>query len=516
MSATGVFSVLPENFFSPLTGANREHYAALLVIYYRLFQESTRGLERELVIQNFMNYLELHRGAVAGEEADAEIPELGPAGTININEENPAPLLDFDSDTVTQNSTHDIAESLFPAGTVSVGIAAQADTRILAVRFLRRLAGSGWLSEEIQGDYTKTINITPYGRPFFEALARVDEGLKTEYESYIVEIYSLLCGDAVRENGHHAVLKAHESTQALIDSLKVLSQSIKGYYDRLLEEASAGGIKGILALQYDEYAVDILDGAYKRLKTSDNLSRYRPKINRQVGELLRDDTWLNTSGRNFARIYSAVQIDGRRRIEIMLEEIRDALREVDPLLKEIDHRNMTYARSCVERVRALLEPDSTIAGKLGALVKEIYGGNEALMGALDHGLHRIRTFAPESLYRRYKRETDGFAQKAAEENALALDQAEVELLDRLRRQLGTKRAADWLDGLGGRDRLLPSAELVRDEPSFIRFVYSLLYADSRTGFDYRVEDLKGAPGEDESAVKAGGYVVPDVLFRRRA
>ncbi|MDR2662460.1 MAG: hypothetical protein LBC31_05635, partial [Treponema sp.] len=67
MSA-GVFSVLPENFFSPLARVNRQHYAALLVLYYRLFQENTRGLERELVIREFMNYLALHRETLEAEE----------------------------------------------------------------------------------------------------------------------------------------------------------------------------------------------------------------------------------------------------------------------------------------------------------------------------------------------------------------------------------------------------------------------------------------------------------------
>ena len=63
----GVFKVLPDNFFSILSGVNREHYAALLVLYYRLFQENTQGLERELVVREFMNYIALHMDSVANE-----------------------------------------------------------------------------------------------------------------------------------------------------------------------------------------------------------------------------------------------------------------------------------------------------------------------------------------------------------------------------------------------------------------------------------------------------------------
>jgi hypothetical protein len=68
--------------------------------------------------------------------------------------------------------------------------------------------------------------------------------------------------------------------------------------------------------------------------------------------------------------------------------IRDTLRAADPLLEDIDRRNMLYARSSVERVKALLEPDSTLAGKLAALVKEIYRQGKAAAKETDGGLHQ--------------------------------------------------------------------------------------------------------------------------------
>jgi hypothetical protein len=491
---TGVFATLPNNFFSPLASVNREHYAALLVLYYRLFQEHARGLEREQVIRTFTEYLGQHQNTLAdeGETASAEAPDL----KIDPGEKPAADTIgDADQD------------------------AALSD-RTLASRVLRRLITAGWLTEETLSDYSRVINITPYGRPFFEALARVEEGLKTEYESHVVAIYSLLCGDAVMENGHYAVLNAHGTTQTLIDSLKVLSQSIKGHYDRLT--ADAAGIQGILHLHYDVYASDILDGAYKRLKTSDNLSRYRPRIIKQVGDLLANENWLNDSARKLARINGVSQEESRLRIQTMLEEIRDTLRALDPLLEDIDRRNMLYARSSIERVKALLEPDSTIAGKLGSLVREIYANNAAadashedadgpLYCRLAHRLHRIRVFAPESLYRRHRREAAELRAEHSPANREALDRAEAEFLVRLSRQLGVKRISGWLDEQGGRERPLTAQDLVKDRSSFVHFIYSVLYADSRLSFDYNIEDSEG-----QGSVSTAGYVVPDVLLRRKA
>ncbi|MDR2759400.1 MAG: DUF5716 family protein, partial [Spirochaetaceae bacterium] len=477
---------------------------------------------------SFTEYLGLHRNALADEGLEEfSSPDDGGEG------DEKAPELEFEfpqGGAVPGGGVPAGAPEEKP-GAESAGLRGTGD-RALANFFLRRLIGTGWLSEETLSDYTRVINITPHGRPFFEALARVEEGLKTEYESHVVAIYSLLCGDAVEENGHYAVLNAHSATQTLIDSLKVLSQSIKGHYDRLTADAADAGISGILHLHYDLYATDILDGAYKRLKTSDNLSRYRPRIIKQVGDLLANETWLNESARKLSRNNSIPQGDNRRRLEIMLEDIRDTLRAMDPLLEDIDRRNMLYSRSSIERVKALLEPDSTLAGKLGALIKEIYiqgkgtreaGETGSLHQNLAHRLHHIRTFAPQSLYRRYQRETADFTREPSPADREAMNRAEAELFIRLQRQLGIKRISEWLDYQGGVERILSARELVKDESSFIRFIYSVLYADSRPAFTYDIEDCEEeAAGQDRkdggriaASVSTGIYVVPDVLLRRK-
>jgi hypothetical protein len=519
---------------------NREHYAALLILYFRLFQENSGKLERELVVRSFTDYIGLHRDSLAAEAPELRSDDERPADYRTVDdwpedeapdraggragEDTETPFLDFGNAPELQPR----GEGYRAGGTNGAGGADGADNagngaddRAVAGRFLRRLVQTGWLGEETLADYTRVINITPHARPFFEALARVEEGLKTEYESHVVAIYSLLCGDAVRENGHYATLNAHNATTALIDSLKVLSQSIKGHYDRFTDEAASMGISGLLHLHYDIYANDILDGAYKRLKTSDNLSRYRPRIIRKVGELLADEAWLEESSRKLSRLGSATRAESRQRLCTMLEEIRDTLRAVDPLLDEIDRRNMLYARSSIERVKTLLEPDSTIAGKLGTLIREIYAPRTAGDAGEDplpphlrlfHRLHGVRTVGPASLYRRHRREAARLRRGAlAVADREAQKRVEAELLLRLRRQLSPARISDWLDGLGGGERALASRDLVQDEDSFGRFIYGILYADSRPrSFDYMIEENPGDP-----PVETRDYVIPDLLLRRK-
>jgi len=490
---SGVFAVLPESFFSPLSNVNREHYAALLVLYYRLFQENTRGLERELVVREFMNYLLLHRDSLKEEdEGTGRDTDINPLQT-----ESGVRELDFGATGEPERLNADSGRVI--------------DERVLASKFLRRFIHTGWLAEETLADFTKVINITAWGKPFMKSLADIDGGLKTEYESHVVTIYSMLCGETIKKDGHHAVLKAHEECRSLIDSLKVLSQSIKGYYDNLNAEAVRSLASSVLHEHYDLYMGEVLDKAYKRLKTSDNVSRYRLGIFKQVTALLKDEKWLNESAGKYMRILQASREECRRKLISMLEEIWVDLKSVDPLEDEIDRRNAAYSRSSTEIIKAYIEPDSTVAGKIGLLIKAIYGGNEEVQSRIAHGLYRIRFLSPSSLALSQRRTEGDFISAPSKADVEALDQSEKDFLERMKKRLSIKRINAWLDKHGGKDKILIPEELITGEDAYIRFIYALLYG-ARDNFSYTVEEDEEA---DAGSVKAADYVVPDIRFRKR-
>ena len=503
MSA-GVFSILPDNFFSILASANRQHYAALLVLYYRLFQENTRGLERELVVREFMNYLVLHRDTLADESEESlyDEPISGAgvsSGQVSSRDESGVRDLDFGVPIVGK------------LGSTGTGGNPHADERVLASKFLRRFINTGWLGEETLADFTKVINITSWGKPFMKALVDIDGGLKTEYESHVVTVYSMLCGETVKKDGHHAVLKAHEETCSLIDSLKVLSQSIKGYYDNLNAETIRSKASAVLHEHYNLYMGEVLDKAYKRLKTSDNVSRYRLGIFKQVAALLRDDKWLDESAGRYMRILQTSRDECRKKLEAMLEEIRDDLRAVDPLEDEIDRRNAAYSRASTEIIKAYIEPDSTVAGKIGLLIKAIHSGDEGVRAAVAHGLYRVRFLSPSTLTLQQKREEGNFTAVSSKTDLEALDKHEQEFFERMRKQHSIKKIGKWLDEHGGKDGILIPTELIDGEDTFIRFIYALLYGDSRKSFSYIVEE-----NPETDSVKVGDYVVPDIRFRKNS
>ncbi len=63
--AKTLFSEVPESFFSPLASKHKVHYSELLLCYYRLFETYSTGVERELVIGSFTEYITERSGLLS-------------------------------------------------------------------------------------------------------------------------------------------------------------------------------------------------------------------------------------------------------------------------------------------------------------------------------------------------------------------------------------------------------------------------------------------------------------------
>lgn len=118
MKGTGIFETVPDNFFSPLASPNRRHYAALLGVYWRTFQEFPRGVEWSLLVTRFCEYVSLCRETILDED-------VSPVDS-SVGGDSVEPAL-FDSDE--------------GAGMEPV--------RAQATRFLRTLMAAGWMSIEL-------------------------------------------------------------------------------------------------------------------------------------------------------------------------------------------------------------------------------------------------------------------------------------------------------------------------------------------------------------------------------
>ena len=470
-----IFTHLPELFFSPLASSNRHDYAELLLIYYRLFLEYHHGVERELVVDRFASYF-------AGLDAPAESAGILADGT---DEDEPTGA---------------------PGDAPGDGTRAVAEPRALGSAALRRLIAHGWIDEEEQLDFTRLVTIRSHARPFFEALDATDRGTAVEYESHIVAVYSSIAGDSAKEHGEHAVLNAHYLTRMLIESLKVLEQNIRGHVQALFDHDQS--IPEILRSHYDVYMHEVVDRAYTRLKTSDNLSRYRPRIARAIGRFLKDDAWMDQTAGRLAIIQRIDATGARERVRAMLVEIRDDLASIDPILESIDDRNRRYSRISTERIRAQLHADTSLKGRIATLVGAIADGT--LPAGIAVKLHRLRFVTAASLYVSRNREIEPAALDRpvidADEEAIAVRELEL----RAAGQLNQRRVAEFLGSVCRRpgDSVL-AQNLIDGIDGYIRVLYAASYAERPSGsFPFQVEW-----GDDR--VETEGFAIPAHRFIRR-
>ena len=434
-----LFSEVPQNFFSPLTSKNREHYSSLLLRYYRLFETYSNGVERELVVSSFEEYLS---------------DESGLAERI---------ITDLDEE-----------EEL-----------AEPSVRSLASLFLRKLIAYGWMSEEILADYTQMINITIWSRPFYQAIVEVVKGMQVEYESHIIGIYSSLCSQAAGEQGHHTVLNAWDHTRKLIDSLKTLSQNMKIHIERMFSENAE--VKELLHIHYDLYMQEIVDKAYTRLKTSENLSKYRPQIIRAANAFLADQPWLERSSSRLAIIKNVDKKAAMKLLLSMLHEIRDELRSLDPILEEIDDKNRQYSRISTEKIKAKIYADSSIQGKIQNIIQSI-GSDSKLTWTVAPRIVNSSSLTAKSLYTPRFAKKDDIDLAAVVPPEFDLEQMELEMRMKIQNQLSPKKIALFLDERCAKDGSgTPAVEMIESMEDFIRIIYAAAYAEGRESrFPYRI------------------------------
>lgn len=449
-----LFKNLPENFFRPLASPLKEHYAALLLIFYRLFLEYQGSIERAQVVREFEDYFRTH---TVGTELSDEEAESAESAGYTLAEERRGP-------------------------------------RELANYFLRRLNAYGWVGDEVLEDFTQLVTMNSWAKPFFEALYASSMGVEEEYESHIVAVYSLLTGGAARENGHYNLMSAHSHVRRLVESLKVLSQNIRTYLQNLYQGDAE--VHEILHIHYDLYMHEVVDRAYNRLKTSDNLSKYRPLINKAVGAFLQDETWLSANAERLAVVKRTSVAQARKLLVEMLKEIRDSLRGIDPILDEIDDKNRRYSKISTQKIKTKLYSDATLQGKLRDLVTALADGHIAA-GDVPLQLYHSRFLGPESLYTRpnRSRDVDPEAVRLPEDDAEArYRQREMEL--KITGQLNPKKIAEYLRNLGpgveGDEGEVPrgalrSEKIAQDLDGFIKLLYAAGYAEAgRPDFPFEV------------------------------
>ena len=334
-----LFKIIPDNFFSLLSSKNKALYAGCIVEAFKIYEEgSILGIDKKLVVEVLTDYLD--------KEAE-EIVEMD--------------LQDGD-----KPSSRDKANFI-----------------------LRRMEECGWIDVDVTNDYMEILNFRDYAITVIEALLQIEpqyddyaDGNQKEYRGYIYTIYSLLTNPM---NIEYGVLmeQLYRNTKLFIRELRKLDSRLKDYIKAIIDRTE---IKDLMESLID-YKVELVDKAYHRLKTSDNVNKYRLVIVNRLEEFLSDDDVMEQITFAYRNRYPNPD-DAYRRASRDINEIIDIFNSLDEMITEIDAKNKTYINSTIGKIEFLLKDDNNIPGKINVILKHISEMNKK--GKVDSAINMVQ------------------------------------------------------------------------------------------------------------------------------
>ena len=459
-----MFHILPGNFFVPLSSPNRiVYWECICKLFSTMEHQLSFGVERDVLVDELEYY--------------------------------------FD-----QTQAAEMEEDDFQA----------LDSRGKANSMLRKLEFYGWIEVETDKSYVQRVNFKEFAVKIMKTLLEIAEGKQIEYQGYIYTIYSL-----VRSNTDHpgiVLLQILENTDMLITGLKNLNSNIKHYIDELTKHRTVAEIMDAL---FNDYITNIVDKAYHRLLTSDNVSKFRPEIIERLESKSRNKTYVAKAAQEIAGIREISVEEGQELVYRYLHEIIEAFRNMDDILMEINQKNTQYQRAAINRARFLLSGDEDVRGQL----KEILLGlNEAVneeqmdLGGIYRiefldGLIRLYSSSvmdSNSLYSPTEGRKEFVPQElVAEEPDLLLRQEKMRrITEKMQRILSPEKIGKYVDSQLGDNLEMRAAQFPLEKvEDFIKIIYIRLYGQ-RKNMNYTVESLK--------ETEAGGYRFKDFVIRRKS
>lgn len=438
-----MFHVLPENFFVPLSSPNKiVYWECICKLFSVMKQQLSFGVEREVLVDELQYYFE-------------------------------------------QTTAAEIVEEEFQAS----------DSRGKANGILRRLEYYGWIEIETDKSYVQRVNFKEYSVRLMKTLLEIEDGKQIEYQGYIYTIYSLVRSNT--ENPGVVLLQILENTDMLITGLKNLNSSIKHYIDELTKHSTVAEIMDAL---FNDYITNIVDKAYHRLLTSDNVSKFRPEIIERLESKSRSVSYIEKASAELAGLREISQEEAKENVYLYLHEIIEAFRNMDDILNEINQKNTQYQCAAINRAKFLLTGNEDVRGQL----KEILLGLNDMVNRerMDLGgiyevefleslirIYNCSFIDSHSLYSPIEGKKEFVPQKLDNsEPDIGVRQEKLrKMLEKMQRTLSPEKIDSYVsEKLGKRKEMLATEFPVETSDDFVKIIYVRLYGQ-RKNMSYRIE-----------------------------
>lgn len=315
-----LFSVIPADFFKPLNSKYKEQYAdCLLKIYDSYHSEISFGVAKEQIIDTLEEYYSSFSTEITLDDDE-------------IQSEN------------TDNSPRSNA--------------------FKTVNYLRRC---GWLDFEEEKNYQQNVVLSELAIPFIKTMSDVIKNEETEYQGLISQIHAVLQNEELYSKPYQFILKnVSSNTEQLVSSLKKLNVSIKNHIDKQTKHKD---LSTVLEM-FTKYNDEIVSKSLYRLKTSENVGKFRQSIKINLDKMLSDVKILNALIDGFMEIEQEEDREiAQDKIVSMIVDVKNAFENLDKIIFDIDRKNNLYLRNAASRAKFELSSGTNQQGKINAILR---------------------------------------------------------------------------------------------------------------------------------------------------
>mgnify|MGYP000200249441 CR=1 FL=1 len=455
-----IFDVLPEKFFSLLSSKNKIVYSKCIkLIFDRTRNEVSFSYSRNDIVDDIVDVLE--------EEGAIDFDEIEDVRTNNYKDK--------------------------------------------ANVILRKLKECGWIIEGLNTDYSKTVFFTSYALPFIDSIDNIYENTqgvisfdnddthieygystKVEIEGYAYTIYSLLNNNSNLKKST-VLLQITENIKLLLNSLKQLNYKIKSYSDSV---KILTNIEDAIRDFFTEYTKEVLYKNYHKIKTLDNISKYRSKIITNLSSKLRSEQFIGGASKELvAGDYAETEAKATNKVKEMLHFCINSLQNVDEIIKVIEEENYMYTNIILKKTKFMIknydDGEGHIKSILKRLVEDINKEDDYnLSSDFDElfTLYSANYIDNDSLYKPRKTRTT-FKQSRLALDVTKIDIDDMELLEKMSASGHTiKSINEHVKELMGRKKSISIEDIhLETINDFISLIYMIIYATKSD--EYKIEYL---------------------------
>ena len=365
---------------------------------------------------------------------------------------------------------------------------------------LRQLKANGWIDEEMRANHISFVQLNDFAIPFIENICSIIRTEETEYQGIVSRIAILLKG--VRNDPkpyENILLGVKKYVDELVSELKRLNSSIKRKIDELTRQAS---FKDVLDT-FESYNSSIVSKSYYRLKTSDNIAKYRSGIFLDLDGVIYDSDTMKKAIVGYIEVNTTKEnvVDeenAKGEIIQIIHEIRNDFKRLDDIIDAIDEKNKLYIRSALNRARFWLSTGENTQGKINVILQTIakeeddFETENVLLVNKIFALNPIRYVSNDSL-----RTIPVFKKRGQIESIESLNSIDEKTkqagVDRIRRmqksQYSNKSINEYVKKILGDKKCINVKEIpITSESDFIRIIYIAVFASNLLSV-YRIRNI---------------------------